>query len=296
MKSNLKAAALIAVLAVFSAIPASAQLLWKVSGHGAKGDSYLFGTHHVAPVSMIDSVKGLRDAITSSDRTYGEVDMSQMNSPEFQARMVTCLQAPADSTLSRLLTPAQLDSVNVILRDLSGGMADVSMLESLKPSVVNMQMVLLENIRQFPGFNPQQQLDATVQQIALQAGKPVSGLETVEDQVRIIYGKPLPEQAGDLMECVRDFKKEAENVKALTDAYNAQDLAAMERLFNEETKGDPVKMEELLYDRNDKWVAQLLEVIPRESVLVCVGAGHLIGEKGLIEQLRKAGYEVTPVK
>jgi uncharacterized protein YbaP (TraB family) len=33
-----------------------------------------------------------------------------------------------------------------------------------------------------------------------------------------------------------------------------------------------------------------------ESVFVAVGAGHLIGEMGLINLLRKAGYKVEPLE
>jgi uncharacterized protein YbaP (TraB family) len=32
-----------------------------------------------------------------------------------------------------------------------------------------------------------------------------------------------------------------------------------------------------------------------ESVVVAVGAGHLVGKKGLISLLRKEGYSVDPV-
>ena len=33
-----------------------------------------------------------------------------------------------------------------------------------------------------------------------------------------------------------------------------------------------------------------------KSLVVAVGAGHLPGEKGLINLLKKAGYKVEPVK
>ena len=40
-------------------LPAQSQLLWQVSGHGLTRPSYLFGTHHLIPVSFLDSVPGL---------------------------------------------------------------------------------------------------------------------------------------------------------------------------------------------------------------------------------------------
>ena len=41
---------------------------------------------------------------------------------------------------------------------------------------------------------------------------------------------------------------------------------------------------------------KLKELLPEKSILIAVGAGHLPGEKGVINLLRKEGYEVTPVE
>ena len=36
--------------------------------------------------------------------------------------------------------------------------------------------------------------------------------------------------------------------------------------------------------------------MPQNAVVIAVGAGHLPGDKGVINLLRKAGYKVDPVK
>ena len=52
----------------------------------------------------------------------------------------------------------------------------------------------------------------------------------------------------------------------------------------------------LLDNRNRNWVEQLSKIMPKTSVFVAVGAGHLPGEMGVIELLRKAGYTVRPLQ
>jgi uncharacterized protein YbaP (TraB family) len=52
----------------------------------------------------------------------------------------------------------------------------------------------------------------------------------------------------------------------------------------------------LLNNRNHNWVEKLKTIMPKSSVVVAVGAGHLPGEQGVINLLRKAGYTVTPVE
>ena len=52
----------------------------------------------------------------------------------------------------------------------------------------------------------------------------------------------------------------------------------------------------LLYNRNRNWAEKLKILMNDKSLVVAVGAGHLPGEKGLINLLKKAGYKVEPVK
>ena len=52
----------------------------------------------------------------------------------------------------------------------------------------------------------------------------------------------------------------------------------------------------LLYNRNRNWVKKLETLLPMEKLVIAVGAGHLPGDKGLINLLRKAGYKVEPVR
>jgi uncharacterized protein YbaP (TraB family) len=51
-----------------------------------------------------------------------------------------------------------------------------------------------------------------------------------------------------------------------------------------------------LYNRNRNWVAKLKELLPEKTLLIAVGAGHLPGDQGVINLLRKAGYTVTPIE
>ena len=62
----MKRSSLLLVLALF-AIVANAQLLWKVSGNGLARPSYILGTYHLAPASMIDEIPGMQQALEGCD-------------------------------------------------------------------------------------------------------------------------------------------------------------------------------------------------------------------------------------
>lgn len=285
------------IIAVATVFGSQAQLLWKVSGGDSKGDSYLFGTHHIAPASVLDTTTGFNDALNSVSTVYGELEMAEMTSPDMQQIVMKHSVAPADSTLSKLLTAERVDSVNSILAKYTGGMLTVSAVDMMKPTVLDTQLGMFQNMVAFPEFNGQQQLDMVIQSKALETGKTVKGLETMDQQLSMLMGGPLSEQAESLMKSVRNDEKSIEYAKLLAAAYLAGDLAKMQEMFNDPDVGmSEASAKRLLYDRNDNWVKQLREVLATDNVMVAVGAAHLIGERGLIEQLRNAGYDVTPVK
>ena len=82
----------------------------------------------------------------------------------------------------------------------------------------------------------------------------------------------------------------------LADAYKKQDLNKLEELSNKNDIGVANFTDLLLYNRNRNWVEKLKTLVPAKPLLIAVGAGHLPGEKGVLNLLRKAGYNVKPVK
>jgi uncharacterized protein len=81
----------------------------------------------------------------------------------------------------------------------------------------------------------------------------------------------------------------------MVQVYKSQQLDKLETLFNDEEFGMEEYQDILLDNRNKNWVTQLKTLMKNESVFVAVGAGHLVGEKGLIALLKKEGYTLKPV-
>lgn len=285
------------IAAILSVVVCQAQILWKVSGNGLSKDSYLMGTHHVAPISILDSINGFEEALQSCDAVYGEIEQSQMSSPEAQQKILSISMAPADSTLSVLYTTEQFDSINSYLKELTGGMATLEQMAAFKPAMINTQLSLLQTMKVFPEFNPQQQLDITVQTKAAAIGKTLNGFETLDFQIELLYGEPIAKQAENLLKTVRLKDKSAELAHKLADAYMSQDLDALWKIMRDKDLGfDEESGKRFIDDRNTSWVKSLEQLMPNQSIFVCVGAGHLPGENGLINQLRRAGYTVSCVK
>lgn len=285
------------LLLIVTAVSVNAQLLWKISGNGLEKPSYLFGTHHIAPVSVIDSVPGMNDAIANSDKIYGEMIMSEATSPQAQQVMMGYAMAPQDSLLTTVLAPAQLDSLNTMLKRYMGPMGSANQFAQLKPAMLSTLLALMQSQAIFPNFNPQQQLDGEIQKRGAAIGKEIGGFETIQDQCNALFGSSILEQAESLMDMVRHDDQSAEMAKKLAQAYLSGDLNAMLALMEDPANGASEEWtERMINRRNANWMRVMAGLLPTASVFIAVGAGHLPGDAGLISLLRKNGYSVDPVK
>ncbi len=286
------------LLVVAATLGAQAQLLWKVSGNGLDKPSYLFGTYHLASLSIKDSIAALPQVQQDVQQVYGELVMADMMKPETLMQMQQQMMLPADTTLKSLFSPEEFKVVSQAVTEYLK--VDIALLDRLKPAALFQQLTVLFYLKHTPGYNPQEQLDASFQQDATKAGKKVGGLETVQSQMDILFNKSLRRQAEDLYCFVSDPAKAERQAKELIAAYAAQDLDKMLQLMEEKegTSCDPTpeEMAQLLYDRNQAWAKQMPALMQAAPTLFVVGAGHLPGERGVLSLLKEKGYTVEPMK
>ena len=281
------------------ALNANAQLLWKISGNGQEKPSYILGTHHLVPLSIKDSIAGLSQAIDGTAQVYGEVIMSEAMSPEFMQTMQQSMMMAGDTTLQALFTPEQYEAVGKVVKE--NMMADIAMLAKLKPAAITQQLTVILCMKHLGGFNPQEQLDTYFQQQAIQDGKKVGGLETLQSQINVLFNSQTLQRQANLLYClVSDIDKAMDQTKRLNEAYKAQKLDDMLKLMEERDGNScdplPGEMEALLDNRNKAWIEKMPAIMKDAPTLFVVGAGHLPGNNGVLNLLKQAGYSVEPMK
>lgn len=297
MKTMKRLTLVLGLLLVATAV--HAQLLWKVTGNGLGRPSYILGTHHMAPSTMIDQIKGMNEAIAGCDIVVGEVEKDSLMSPEVQARMAQAMVAPLDSTLDKVLTPADYGIVEKVFNKYFGTLGmKLKQVNNLKPSAISTQMQAMQAIKYFPNFDANSLIDVMVQTRANEAGRPSVGLESVDEQINLLFNGSIANQAKGLVEACKQDEFFQVQSAALADAYLAQDLDKLLAVMTDTTMGgdSEEEMEVLIYSRNRSWAEKLKVIMPERACLVCVGAGHLPGEQGLLQLLRNAGYTVEPMQ
>lgn len=222
---------------------ANAQLLYKVEKPGSDKVSYLLGTHHFAPVEILDSIKGLQEALNSVEKLYGEVDMADMNNPAKMMQYSGFMMAPVDSAINKILTPEELDTVSATWNKMSNGMAPLEMLYAMKPNVITTNLMSLVMMKRFPEKDfTAPGIDQLMQNRAKELGKQVAGLEDIEFQLNMLFCDPISEQKKSLMEAVRDNgEAQVKETLRITDAYMARDLVTVEQMMTDPELMTPEK-------------------------------------------------------
>ena len=282
------------LLSVMGISMVNAQILYKVEGNNSPSPSYVFGSHHLSPISIVEE-SGVMEYFNQAGQVVGEIDLT-IDPMALSMALQPYMMAPSDSTLSVLLAGEDLNALNEQFQKWAPmpGM-QLTMLEPLKPMAVSTMLAVGMSNEVMPGFDPAQQLDTYFFQTGLKEGKKVKGLETPEFQGEILFNSiPLTVQAESLVEMLKNPQESVKTAKKLSEAYKNRDLNAMTQI-SEETDEHPEFMEKILDKRNADWLTKLPAIIQETPSFIVVGALHLAGEKGIIEGLKSQGFTVTPI-
>lgn len=269
----------------------SNSLLWQISGNGLPQPSYLFGTIHMLCKDDAVLSDSLRNIIKQSKDIYLEVDMDNIFE---MLGLMSQLKMKNDTTLADLLSKEEYQRVKTFFETKSS-MLPFSMLETYKPLLA--VSTLAESSVPCESAVAMEQL---IMEEAKKNHKNIKGLETMAYQAGIFDSIPYKLQAEQLLSYVdssgSETGSESDEFDELSKAYKAQDLDKLEAFSKKTDIGMANFTDMLLYNRNRNWVAKLKGLLPAKQLLIAVGAGHLPGEQGVINLLRKAGYTLKPVK
>jgi len=152
-------------------------------------------------------------------------------------------------------------------------------------------------------------VDQLLQNYAYNRKKKVIGLETVDEQLNALLGdfKTMNLDSMQLAEkIVAYLKKDQFNLELLRSGmspdtiinmYHSGNLIEIGIFFTspENIQSYGAIYDRILVKRNDIMYNRTKNLIPKENIFIAVGAGHLIGENGLIKQYEQLGYTVRPM-
>lgn len=275
----------LALLSPFFVTIGQQSLLWEVSGKGIK-PSYLFGTIHMicADDYVLDTT--VLDAFKKSGKLVVEVDTSD---PQMAQKMQgAAVNKNFRNFKSDLSETDRMFLDSCFKADLKAGLDQLGI---LKP------WALMTFYSLSVSFNCQErkQYETELTAMAKNQQKPIGQLETFEFQLAIFDSIPMQKQHEWLMKTVREKEKGRELFAKMIAAYKAQDVEQLHKLVMEEEDMKEFA-DKLFYQRNENWIPVIGQMAKEQTTFFAFGAGHLGGEGGVIDLLRKSGYKVKPVR
>ena len=147
------------------------------------------------------------------------------------------------------------------------------------------------------GFNPVLGVEMTISQRAIGDGKPVEGLETVDEQLAFLDGLPLDVQREMLLQTLAQGATLRESVDDLVLAWRHGDIAALEAGLLDSMGEQEELLAALVTERNRRG-ADTIEtwLDDDQDYLVVVGALHLVGDEGVPALLDRAGFGIQQLR
>lgn len=295
-------AALAAVVA-FQAAPAFAReapaLAAQLASQGGAGPAlwvvrdadstiYLFGTVHVLRPTTIWRWAPVEEAFDSADEVWLEI-----SNPDDQAALIPLIQqhglSPA-RPLSSLLTEAEQAELGEAARSIGMTAAQIDV---FRPWLAGLTLSISPLVK--AGYDPQSGVELALKARALAAGKPVHGLETVDEQVRILAGLPEDAQLAFLRSTLDSYEDATVDLDRLVEAWSLGDVRTVERYgVSDMRRESEVIYRALLADRNANWAGQIQRMLDGQgTVFIAVGAAHLAGNDSVQRLLERRGVRVV---
>ena len=267
-------------------------LFWHAQAPGG-GGFYLLGSVHIQAVDAPVFGPEIEQAYRRSDAVVVEVDVSRVTPADVESQTQRYATLPPHLRLDALLAP---DTRALLARYVEAHALSAERLQRYRPWFAS-QMILMTEL-EAAGYDAALGVDRAFVDQA-NGEKPIAGLETLSSQFAMLDGQPLELQ--ELM--LRDVLLRSDDLVAetgeLLEAWSRGDEAALERQIFEPLEEAPELQSfyaALFWQRNAAMATRLIELAgDGQTRFVVLGAGHMLGVKGIPALLAEQGFVVERV-
>ena len=283
--NNLAHAREAAAPATTAAVPA----LWSVAD--ADTTIYLFGTVHVLKPGLGWFDHAVKEAFDTSDEMILELVMPESDEEAAQAMIPMAIE-PSGRTIPSRLDADALAAYRAALADLG---IPTGQFDNFKPWFPAVMLSVLPLTKL--GYDPNQGVEKQLTAFAKATKKPISGFETLPEQLGFFDALAPDQQVAFLNAVVKDIDELGPTLDRLVDLWAKGDPENLAVVMNESMAATPQLTKILLWDRNARWADQIKARMDKPgTVFVAVGAGHLAGAHSVQDYLAERGLRVTRVE
>ena len=255
-------------------------LLWRIQNNKNNKVSYLFGTIHLAQKKFIVYSDSVYQAIQNVNTFYNEVDF--LNQSFFgDKELVKFFEEKGKYLDSIKHTDGWKNLIKRINRTYKSDLDP----EDLESFVGFSQKIMSEYFESEEGVETP---DMMLAQFARSIGKETGGLETYLLQFKMLYDV-IDARISDT---TLELNDEGEMLVKMKEHYIKQNLDSIREIVDN-INGTYKKI--VFDNRNITMSDSIARLVMNEPSFFAIGAGHLVGNSGVIELLKKKGFTLTPV-
>lgn len=261
--------------------------LWKVQSK--TNTLYILGSIHFLKKEMYPLNKKIEDAFDKSEVLVVEANINDIGQIDIQKLLETAFYSGND-TLEKHVSR---ETYELVKKEFAGLGIPLELINKQKPWFLALTLTSLELVKL--GFDPNYGIDNHFLSKAT-GRKKIKELESLDYQINLFSKFSDDDQELFLLYTLKDINVLGQEVDKLMQAWTSGDTKSMESIISKSITEDRKMLliyEKIIYERNRNMAVRIEEFLRAKEIhFVIVGAGHLSGNKGIIEILRGKGYHV----
>ena len=262
--------------------------LWEVAS--PTGKVHLFGSIHLATEDCYPLPATVESAFDDSEQLVVEVDVGEERQAEIAMMMMARGTLPAEESLADHIPVALAEQLADYLE---GAGIPAATFDRFKPWLVALTVAVVE--AQKLGLDPALGIERYFLDKA-KGTKRVLELESIEEQLDLFDQLPAELQQQFLRKTLLEIGELRETMVGAIAAWKSGDSDALQELLFQ-SLGDAPELkpiyDKLFAERNVKMAETIAGYLGTDSrYFVLVGAGHLVGDDGIVALLEARGFRV----
>ena len=271
---------------------AQKHFLWKVTGAKGTGTVYLFGTIHIGKPDFYPLPAIIEDSFKRAETLVEEIKPDPSDATLMKRWVAEHGLYPGSDTIGNHLSEETIRHLAIYLKEKSW--QEQQIVAKMRPSAIA-SMISDEDQKRL-GFDRENGLDKHFLGEAQDSHKPGEALETFAAHLPLFSDMAANVEDNYLLHTLAESQKPTSHLEMLIDAWRTGDSEKMQDLLTQTVNDYPqIKptMKKVLDDRNDAMTKKIEQFLStNKTYFVAVGAAHMIGEHGIVNQLRTKEFKV----